>query len=123
MFGFDPRQWERARAQVHEVLVARAREGEHITYSDLVKRISAISLNMNIEKDRTALGRLLGDVSTQTHQERIGMLSVMAILKNENMPAPGFFKLAKELGHCFTDWQKFWVEESRRVIAHYRRSP
>ena len=123
MFGFDPRQWERARAQVHEVLVARAREGEPITYSDLVERIGTIALDMNMEKDRAALGRLLGDVSMQTHKERVGMLSVMAILKNENMPAPGFFKLAKELGHCFTDREKFWVEEYRRVTAHYRRSP
>ena len=119
MFGFDPQRWKDARAEVHEVLVERARIETPIPYSDLAKRIRAIYLDIGIQKDRTALGWLLGDVSRETHKQGIGMLSALAILKDE-MPAPPFFKLARELGYRFTDCERFWVEECRRIIEHYR---
>ena len=119
MFGFDPQGWKDARAEVCEVLVEQARIETPIAYSDLAKRIRAIHLDIGIQKDRTALGWLLGDVSRETYKQGIGMLSAMAVLKGE-MPAPPFFKLARELGYRFTDCEKFWVEECRRIIEHYR---
>ncbi len=121
MFGFDPQRWKNARAQVHEVLIGRACIGTPIFYSDLATSITAIHLDMSIQKDRTALGWLLGDVSRETHKQGIGMLSAMAVLKGEkNRPAPPFFRLAKELGYRFTDREKFWVDQCHRIVAHYR---
>ena len=124
MFGFDPRQWDRARAQVCEVLVAQARLGEYISYSELVSRISAIHLDLDTEKDRASLGRLLGDVSEKTHAQSIGMLSAMAVLKEAGSPlspgpGSGFYELAKTLGYRFTDRRLFWAEQFQRVTTHY----
>ena len=119
MFGFDPQDWKRARAQVYEVLVDRARMGVPIPYSELASRIDAIHLDLETQKDRTALGWLLGDVSRETHDQRIGMLSALAILKGDK-PAPPFFRLGKELGYHFTDQEEFWIGQCNRVIEHYR---
>lgn len=121
MFGFDPQQWKRAREQVYAVLVERARGSAPINYSALANRISAIRLDMGVQKDRTAFGWLLGDISRETHRNCIGMLSAMAVLKEDNLPALPFFRLARELGYRFADREKFWVEECRRVTEQYRR--
>ena len=120
MFGFDPEKWKRARAEVLAVLVERAQMGLPINYSDLANRVSAIHLDIGIQKDRTALGWLLGDVSRETDDQQIGMLSALAVLKAENLPAPPFFRLARELGYRFTDREKFWIGQCRRVMDHYR---
>ena len=106
---------------MYEVLVEKARAGVPISYSDLAKQISAIHLDMGTEKDRAALGRLLGDISRETHEQRIGMLSALAVLKDENEPASAFYKLARELGYRFTDRKIFWAMEYQRVTEHYRR--
>ena len=107
-------------------LVAQARIGEYVTYSDLVSRISAIHLDLDTEKDRAALGRLLGDVSEKTHARNIGMLSAMAVLKDAASPlspgpGSGFYELAKTLGYRFTDRRLFWAEQFKRVTEHYGR--
>ena len=121
MFGFEPQSWQDARTQVHDVLVGRARIGKPIFYSDLAKSITAIHLDMSIQKDRTALGSLLGDVSRETHEQGIGMLSAMAVLKGEkNWPAMPFFRLARELGYRFTDREVFWVDQCHQIAGHYR---
>ena len=122
MFGFDTRQWKCARAQVYEALAQQARMGAPIRYSDLTDKITAIRLDMNIQKDRTALGWLLGDVSRETHRHGIGMLSAMAILKEENLPARPFFRLATELEYRFTDPVEFWLQQCQRVKEHYSRT-
>ena len=105
---------------MHAVLVERASLGLPIAYSDLAHRITAIHLDVGIQKDRTALGWLLGDVSRETHDQRIGMLSALAVLKTENLPAPPFFRLARELGYRFTDREEFWIDQCNRVMEHYR---
>jgi len=44
------------------------------------------------------------------------MLSVVVVYKHgEQMPGPGFFELARSLGHQFRDETQFWIEELRRV--------
>ena len=121
MFGFDSQNWQRARQQVFEVLVDQARRCELISYSDLVEQIDAIDLEMSSDKDRGALGWLLGDVSRETDETGIGMLSAMAVLKDRNVPAFGFYDLARQLGYEFDDPELFWANQYEQVIEHYRR--
>ena len=121
MYGFDSQQWQVARDQVYQVLVQQARTYTPITYSDLVERIHAITLDLGTDRDRGALGWLLGDVSTESHEQGIGMLSAIAVLKDSRMPAFGFYELAINLGYEFDDQGIFWGEQFEKVTAYYAR--
>ena len=119
MYGFDSQQLQIARDQVYQILVQQARTYTPITYSDLVERINAITLDLGSDKDRGALGWLLGDVSRDSHEQGIGMLSAIAVLKDSGMPAYGFYELAIDLGYEFDDHGIFWGEQFEKVTAHY----
>ena len=120
IYNFDRERWEMAREQVKRILVRCARSYELIWYSDLVAEIDAIELDLGTDKDRAALGHLLGEISQDTDAEGIGLLSAMAVGKSEGMPTEGFFNLAKQLGHSFNDRGIFGGEQYDRVTKHYR---
>ena len=49
------------------------------------------------------------------------MLSVLVVHKNgDQMPGPGFFKLALELGEQFSDEMEFWLLQFEKVLACWR---
>ena len=121
MFGFDPQSWELAKTQVYDLLVERARACELIYYSDLVERIDAIHLDMVQDKDRGALGWLLGDAARRSHEEGVGMLSAMAVLREHRVPSFGFYDLAVELGYEFSDREIFWGQQYEAITEHYRQ--
>ncbi len=119
MFGFDPDQWDAARSQACHALVQRALSGETIFYSELTPKITAIHLVTGGDKDRAALGKMLGQISRRTHAQGIGMLSAFVVLKETNRPANRFFALAKELGYRFDDRDKFWLQQMTELTNHY----
>lgn len=120
VFGFELEHWNLARGQARNALIASARNEEPIYYSDLVAKINAIQLDLGTDKDRAALGRLLGEISTQTDEEGKGMLSAVAVSKDSYMPTYGFFNLARELGYQVEDRTEFWIEQYNKVIATWR---
>ena len=101
-------------------MIRSARAEQPVYYSDLAAQISAIRLDLGTEKDRAALGRLLGEISKETDEEGKGMLSAMAVSKDAFMPTYGFFNLAKELGYEVDDKTEFWIEQYNKVIASWR---
>ena len=89
-------------------------------YSDLVAQINAIHLDLGTEKDRAALGRLLGEISKESDEEGKGMLSALAVSKDAYMPTYGFFNLAKELGYEIGDRTEFWIAQYNKVVTAWR---
>ena len=120
VFGFEINRWALAREQTREALIRSARAEQPVYYSDLAVQINAIRLDLGTEKDRAALGRLLGEISKETDEEGKGMLSAMAISKDGSMPTYGFFNLAKELGYEVGDKTEFWIGQYNKVIASWR---
>ncbi len=114
--GFSDEAWDQAKDQACEVLADVARAESTIAYSDLVARIGAIAL----EPHSYAMRAFLGEISTSEHAQGRGMLSVVVVYKRgDQMPGPGFFELAKALGHRFQDETEFWLEELRRVYRSW----
>jgi len=120
VFGFETDDWEIARKQAREVLIRSARAERPVYYSDLVAQINAIHLDLGTEKDRAALGRLLGEISTESDAEGKGMLSALAVSKDAYTPTYGFFNLARELGYEVGDKTEFWIAQYNKVIASWR---
>ncbi len=120
VFGFDADRWNMARDQAREALIRSARTEQPLYYSDLVAKINAINLDLGTEKDRAALGRLLGEISKETDEAGKGMLSAMAVSKDAFRPTYGFFNLATELGYEVGDKTEFWIEQYKKVIESWR---
>lgn len=112
-YGYRFSDWARAREEMRQILIESARAGEPITYSELACRISAIS----IEPHSFAMAALLGEISADEYEAGRGMLSALAVLKGEGVPAAGFYNLAEYLGLDTSDRMKLWIEQYKRACA------
>ena len=119
-FGFNADVWVLARKQAREALIRSARAEQPVFYSDLTEQIDAIRFDLGSEKDRAALGRLLGEISKETDEQGKGMLSALAVSKDTYRPSYGFFNLAKEMGYEVVDKTEFWIAQYNKVIASWR---
>lgn len=112
--GFEQEHWDEAKREGKALLAACARERKMIPYSDFVRRIEAIKL----EPHDVRLRHFLGEISSEESQAGRGMLTALVVHKRgDYQPGPGFFELARQLGHEVGDLQLFWVEELKRVFA------
>ena len=93
---------------------AAAPDQRLIAYSDLVAETR--SLDLEPQDDR--LAHLLGEISTAEHEAGRGMLTVVVVHKHgDQMPGPGFFQLARSLGHDTKDREAFWIAELEKVYG------
>jgi hypothetical protein len=114
--GYKIEDWDKAKAEMLQILVERAGIEGMIPYSDLVCRIETIRM----EPDSFALAHMLGEISEEENAVDRGMLSVIVVHKEGDMlPGPGFFQLAKKLGRDTSDKMRCWVEELKRVQAQW----
>lgn len=115
-FGIPPQEWDRAKYEARNVMIARAKLRGMIPYSDLVAQISAA----RFEAYDTRLFNLLGQISVEEDAAGHGMLSVVVVHKHGDMqPGPGFFELAKHLGRDTKDLLRFWSDELKKVHAFW----
>lgn len=113
-YGFTEAQWSAGKAEATAVLAEYARRRQMIPYSDFVKRLKSIKL----EHRDPRLFHFLGEISAEENDAGRGMLTALVVHKSGDMqPGPGFFELAKKLGHKTADIEKFWIEEVKKVFA------
>ena len=114
--GFPEELWEAGRAEAREAMIAVAARRNLIAYSDLVAEIRSLDL----DPQGMHLAHMLGEISTAEHEAGRGMLTVVVVHKHgDQMPGPGFFRLARLLGHDTRDREAFWITELGKV---YRAS-
>jgi hypothetical protein len=92
VFEVDDEDWEAVKARVREELVAAARHGTPIYYSDITNRISAFD-----GPHSHALAWMLGEISQESWKAEGLLLSAFAYLKYDHVPGTGFFDLAEKL--------------------------
>lgn len=115
-YGFEGPQWERAKHQAKEKLVAVARRRGRIAYSELVAHISVLRLKPHDPR----LFHLLGEISSEEDRAGRGMLTAIVVHKTGDMqPGPGFFELAKSLGRNTKDPLACWVKEFNKVHDYW----
>jgi len=113
-YGFSQADWDMAKQEARNLLIARAKLRGMIPYSDLAKGITTVSLDPHDQR----LFHLLGEISSEEDASGRGMLSVIVVHKFGDMqPGPGFFELAKKLGRDTSDILKCWVDELKKVHA------
>jgi hypothetical protein len=115
-YGYAGPDWDAAKHEAKSALIDVARRKGRIAYSELVEKIRAI----DIEAHDPRLFHLLGEISTEEHNEGRGMLTAIVVHKSGDMqPGPGFFELAKSLGKDTTDILACWVREFNRVHDYW----
>ena len=117
--GFPEDVWEAGKAEARAAIIAVAAHGTVIAYSDLVSEIESC----NLEPQSPQLAHMLGEISTEEHSAGRGMLTVVVVHKHGDlMPGPGFFELARSLGHDTDDREAFWVGELAEVHREWSRN-
>ena len=116
-YGIPDSTWDQAKAEMTAILSGKAQERAMITYSDLVGRMTTVSLDPR----SFALASMLGEISVEEDAAGRGMLSVIVVHKYGDMqPGNGFYELAMDLGRTTKDRVACWVEELKKVFAYWR---
>ncbi len=112
--GFAPADWDAAKAEARQAMVAAAGRRGLIAYSELAAAIRTIDL----EPQSTHLAHMLGEISSAEDAAGRGMLTVVVVHKSgDGMPGAGFFELARSLGRDTRDKVAFWAGELKKVHA------
>jgi hypothetical protein len=115
-YGYTECDWDAAKEEMCQILIAQARVRGMIPYSALCESVRRI----RIEPHSFALAAMLGEISTSESADGRGMLSSLVVHKEGDMqPGPGFFELAASLGRDTRDILKCWVEEVKKVHAYW----
>jgi hypothetical protein len=110
---------EKAKEEMRQILIGRAKLRQTIPYSDLVVQVKAIDLPRN----SPTLWNMLGEISTAEDAAGRGMLTVIVVHgQGDTLPGAGFFRLARRLGKDVSDERAFWTEELKRVYASWSTS-
>jgi hypothetical protein len=116
-FGFTEAQWSAAKAEAKGILAEHAKRRQMVPYSDFVRKLHSIRL----EHHDPRLFHFLGEISVEENEAGRGMLTALVVHKHGGMqPGPGFFELAKKLGHKTSDIEKFWIDEVKKVFAAWQ---
>lgn len=114
--GFEGAQWDAAKREARDILIAIATRKGRIAYSELVGQIGSLRL----EPHDPRLFHLLGEISTEEDKAGRGMLTAIVVHKSGDMqPGSGFFELAKSLGKNTRDPLVCWVAEFNKVHDYW----
>jgi hypothetical protein len=118
-FGFPQSQWDAAKHEAREQLIAFAKRPGTIAYSELASKVRSISF----AADDDPFHKLLGQISIEENDAGRGMLSALVVHNGgplQGRPGPGFFDLARLLGRDIRDQDRFWAEEFGHVVEAWR---
>ncbi len=116
-YGFPLQKWDEAKEEIRQILIACAKLGNTVTYSELISKVKIIEL----EPQLYALAEMLGEISTAEDNAGRGLLTVLVVRKvGDMMPGQGFFDLAESRGRDISYKEKFWIDESNRVFAQWK---
>ncbi|MFD0309117.1 hypothetical protein [Streptomyces sp. NPDC127119] len=113
--------YEAAQEAMAELLLERARNGDWpIEYGTLSKLLG--EQGHNVPAHSVEMDHLLADVSRQESPNGTkAMLSAMVVLKEQQEPGAGFYRLAREEFGRKGDNLTIWGEEMKLLASDYRQ--
>lgn len=129
MYGRSDDDWDRMVDDAVSFLLEQAQSKQITTYSDLNSALAQaghVPFDFSLERDRAAVGAVLGDAVGRTLGDPKVMLSAIVSYIGQNDPGPGFYKLAVELGLLANtatadDKLAFWSKQVNAVHDRYAR--
>ena len=126
MYGRSDDEWDRMVNDAVSFLTEQARVKRTVSYSDLNSALATaghVPFDFGLERDRAAVGAVLGEAVGRTLGDPKVMLSAIVSYIGQNDPGPGFYKLAVELANTATadDKLAFWSKQVNAVHDRYAR--
>ena len=119
MFSFKADAWEKGKHEAICAIVSTGRREDLISYSDLSKQI----ISIRVEPHDYAMDRLLDEISKEENAAGRGILTALVVLKEERVPAEGFWASAHAIGCVIDDKWAFWIAEVKRVRMECKKHP
>jgi hypothetical protein len=114
-WGVTLELWAEALATARAAILARARLGETITYSELAQAVSATGFRPR----SWALMALLGEVCRDEDPVHDVWIASLVVRKDSGMPGDGYFAYAERDGFDTSDRAEFWRMQAQRVWNAY----
>lgn len=112
-YGFPFDAWEAAKQQANAFIQQRARERGTLTYAELCREVTAITL-----KPRSwAIMGFLNEICTEADLAHGIMLASLVVRADTGMPGAGYFRNAARLGRDVSDPEAYWLSEVERIYA------
>jgi len=114
-YGFPFGAWEAAKQQANAFIQERARERGTLTYAELCREVTAITL-----KPRSwAIMGFLNEICTEADAKYGIMLATLVVRADTGLPGDGYFRHAERLGRDVTDREAYWRSEAERVWSAF----
>ncbi len=112
-YGFPAPAWEAAKEQANAFIQQRARNRRTLTYAELCREVTAITL-----KPRSwAIMGFLNEICTEADAKYGIMLATLVVRADSGLPGDGYFRHAERLGRDVSDPAAYWQSEAERVWA------
>ncbi|WP_253905291.1 hypothetical protein [Arthrobacter sp. H14] len=118
MYGRDDDEWDELVQAGHRFLIEVASLGKTTSYTEmnavLQRRTGLVGFDFSQEKDRAAMGYLLGRVVDRDQADHPGlMISSLVVYLNANDAGTGFCNLARQKGllHKGDSKEEFWIRQ------------
>ena len=116
--GFSETAWKSAKAEARKVMYTFAKKERLISYSELVGRITSISLEAHDHR----LDHFLGQIASEDDDNGKGLTTVVVVHKTgDQMPGPGFFNMAESQGRDISDPVACWMDELKAVYNYWSK--
>ncbi len=88
---------------------------------ELADQLGGVPFDFTLERDRAAIGAVLGEVVARTYGRAGAMLSAVVKFMRDNDPGAGFYKLAESKGWLRPggDRLAFWSEQLAKLYDYY----
>ena len=115
-FNISDVDWQRGKEEMRGILQEVAARRGMIAYSELSNRMTTL----RIEPFGSPMSEMLGEISTEEHALKRGILTVIVVHKSGDMePGDGFYELAAQLGRNTSDRLTLWVAELHKVHDYW----
>ncbi|NQT06919.1 MAG: hypothetical protein HQ575_05195 [Candidatus Omnitrophica bacterium] len=116
------KSWECTKEEMRIAIIEQAKRENMITYSELLKKVKSLKLNIEEIDHRSIMAEMLGEISLAEDKAGRGMLSALVVHKTgDREPGQGFFDYAEVLGRDVSDKTKCWVREVSRVYDYWSK--
>jgi len=114
-YGFSLDAWEAGKQQANALIQQRARERGTLTYAELCREVTSITL-----KPRSwAIMGFLNEICTEADARYGIMLATLVVRADSGLPGDGYFRHAERLGRDVSDRETYWRSEAERVWAAF----
>lgn len=127
-FGRDDDEWDQLTEAGLAFLIERARLEKMTTYTELnatlQRRTGLPGFDFEQERERAAIGHLLGLIVERNRPTTSLMISALVQYLNANDAGPGFYALAADLGmlprrSSAVAKQEFWIQQVKALHTYY----